>query len=108
MSINVVSTGVFRFPNRRAAEIAVDMVKRFKQETNSEIKVIFNIFKDMDYEIYSGERFMKCFSEEMRGMARMVEYYVGRIIQYLALRCKLVCDIIIKTHCEVFLWKVQK
>lgn len=47
-----ISTGVFRFPNRRAAEIAVDTVKQFKQETNSEIKVIFNVFKDMDYEIY--------------------------------------------------------
>lgn len=47
-----ISTGVFRFPNRKAAEIAVDTVRRFRQETNSEIKVIFNVFKDMDYEIY--------------------------------------------------------
>ncbi len=47
-----ISTGVFRFPNQRAAEIAVDTVRRFKQETNSRMKVIFNVFKDVDYEIY--------------------------------------------------------
>lgn len=47
-----ISTGVFRFPNQRAAEIAIDTVRRFKQETNSGMKVIFNVFKDVDYEIY--------------------------------------------------------
>ena len=47
-----ISTGVFMFPNRRAAEIAVETVKRFKQETGSGIKVIFNVFKDLDKEIY--------------------------------------------------------
>lgn len=47
-----ISTGVFRFPNRRAAEIAVDTVQRFKKEHDAEIKVIFNVFKDADYEIY--------------------------------------------------------
>lgn len=47
-----ISTGVFRFPNRRAAEIAVETVQRFKQETNSDMKVIFNVFKDLDKAIY--------------------------------------------------------
>ena len=47
-----ISTGVFLFPNRRAAEIAVETVKRYKQETGSGIKVIFNVFKDLDKEIY--------------------------------------------------------
>ena len=47
-----ISTGVYRFPNRRAAEIAVESVERYKEETGSRIKVIFNVFKDTDREIY--------------------------------------------------------
>ena len=47
-----ISTGVFHFPNQRAAEIAVATVKQYKLETNSRIKVIFNVFKDIDREIY--------------------------------------------------------
>lgn len=47
-----ISTGEFHFPNDRAAEIAVETVKEYKQKTNSKIKVIFNVFKDKDYEIY--------------------------------------------------------
>ncbi len=47
-----ISTGVFLFPNDRAAEIAVKEVMDYKKETGSSIKVIFNVFKDMDEEIY--------------------------------------------------------
>lgn len=47
-----ISTGEFRFPNDKAAQIAVQTVKEFKAQTHSEIKVIFNVFKDVDYEIY--------------------------------------------------------
>ncbi len=47
-----ISTGVFHFPNQRAAEIAVETVKRYEAETQSEMKVIFNVFKDLDLEIY--------------------------------------------------------
>ena len=47
-----ISTGVFRFPNQRAAEIAVETVRRYKAESNSAMKVIFNVFKDTDREIY--------------------------------------------------------
>ena len=47
-----ISTGVFHFPNQRAAEIAVETVRRYKAETGSEMKVIFNVFKDLDLEIY--------------------------------------------------------
>ena len=47
-----ISTGVFHFPNQRAAEIAIDTVQQFKTETGSRMKVIFNVFKDTDYEIY--------------------------------------------------------
>ena len=47
-----ISTGVFHFPNQRAAEIAVETVRTFKAETGSEMKVIFNVFKDLDLAIY--------------------------------------------------------
>ncbi len=47
-----ISTGVFHFPNERAAEIAVETVRRYKSETESKVKVIFNVFKDADREIY--------------------------------------------------------
>lgn len=49
-----ISTGVFMFPNKRAAEIAVDTVREYKKNNNSEIKVIFNVFKDEDLRIYEG------------------------------------------------------
>ena len=48
-----ISTGVFGFPQREAAQIAVDTVKRYKEENHSDIKVIFNVFKDNDYAIYN-------------------------------------------------------
>ena len=48
-----ISTGEFRFPNERAAEIALQTVKEYKEQTKSKIKVIFNVFKDYDYEIYA-------------------------------------------------------
>ncbi|MGN1131081.1 MAG: macro domain-containing protein, partial [Ruminococcus sp.] len=47
-----ISTGEFHFSNDKAAEIAFHTVKEFKQNTCSKIKVVFNVFKDMDYEIY--------------------------------------------------------
>lgn len=46
-----ISTGEFHFPNDKAAEIAVNTVKEYKN--NSKIKVIFNVFKDLDWEIYN-------------------------------------------------------
>lgn len=46
-----ISTGEFHFPNQKAAEIAVKTVKEFLS-THSEIAVVFNVFKNEDYEIY--------------------------------------------------------
>ncbi len=45
-----LSTGVFCFPNELAAETAVRTVREHKGNT----KVIFNVFKDIDYRIYRG------------------------------------------------------
>lgn len=47
-----ISTGEFHFPNDKAAQIAVQTVKDYKAQTHSEIEVIFNVFKETDYNIY--------------------------------------------------------
>ena len=48
-----ISTGEFRFPNELAAQIAIDTVRTYLKETNSKIQVVFNVFKDIDYDIYN-------------------------------------------------------
>ena len=40
------------FPNERAAEIAVATVKEYLDTTGSGIKVLFNVFKDIDLLFY--------------------------------------------------------
>ena len=47
-----ISTGEFRFPNKEATEIAVNTVFKVLEETNNEIEVIFNVFKEKDYQLY--------------------------------------------------------
>lgn len=47
-----ISTGEFHFPNQRAAEIAVETVQTFLKKETSVKRVIFNVFKDKDKEIY--------------------------------------------------------
>ncbi|MBW3095297.1 protein-ADP-ribose hydrolase [Bifidobacterium sp. 64T4] len=47
-----ISTGEFRFPNERAAVIAVHTVEEFMAEQTSVRKVVFNVFKDTDRAIY--------------------------------------------------------
>ena len=48
-----ISTGEFRFPNREAAEIAVKTVREFlDRQTTSVKRVIFNVFKGIDAQIY--------------------------------------------------------
>jgi len=48
-----ISTGVFRFPNKRAAEIAVSTVTEWLHSNPGKgERVIFNVFKDEDKTIY--------------------------------------------------------
>lgn len=47
-----ISTGEFHFPNELAAEIAVQSVKDFFRLQTGVKKVIFNVFKDLDKNIY--------------------------------------------------------
>ena len=48
-----ISTGEFHFPNEQAAQIAVETVKQYMNRKTSVKKVIFNVFKDLDKEIYA-------------------------------------------------------
>ena len=45
-----ISTGVFGFEQKEAANIAVETVREYKK--HSDIQVVFNVFKDDDYNIY--------------------------------------------------------
>ena len=48
-----ISTGVFHFPNDRAAEIAVRTVTDWLDSHDGQIgRVIFNVFKDEDRMLY--------------------------------------------------------
>ena len=51
-----ISTGVFRFPAERAAEIAIETVSDWLSEHDGSMeRVIFNVFSDRDREIYEHE-----------------------------------------------------
>lgn len=52
VAFSCISTGEFHFPNDIAAQIAVKSVTEFMSRNTSVKKVIFNVFKDMDREIY--------------------------------------------------------
>lgn len=55
-----ISTGEFHFPNDEAAKIAVGTVTEFLEDHEAEFdRVIFNVFKDLDRELYE-EELSKC------------------------------------------------
>lgn len=47
-----ISTGVFGFPQKEAAEIAVDTVKQYLDQGSTIRKVVFNVFGSSDNQIY--------------------------------------------------------
>ena len=47
-----ISTGVFGFPQREAAEIAMNTVQGWLDTHNSDIAVVFNVFGETDERIY--------------------------------------------------------
>mgnify|MGYP004634639159 FL=1 len=47
-----ISTGVFGYPKEEAAQLAVKVVQQYKAQTASDIKVIFDVFTEEDYELY--------------------------------------------------------
>ena len=47
-----ISTGVFHFPQNKAAKIAVQTVQDYIKEDDRIERVVFNVFKEEDYSIY--------------------------------------------------------
>lgn len=47
-----ISTGEFHFPNELAAQIAIHTVTDWQRQNTNQMKVIFNVFKNSDFEIY--------------------------------------------------------
>ncbi len=47
-----ISTGEFHFPNEKAARIAVQTVRDYQKKNENGLEVVFNVFKDCDYQIY--------------------------------------------------------
>ncbi len=47
-----ISTGEFHFPNEKAAEIAIRTVLDYQRKNQNGLEVVFNVFKDSDYQIY--------------------------------------------------------
>ena len=47
-----ISTGEFHFPQKKVAEIAVQTVKEYLNTDTCVEKVVFNVFKQEDYDIY--------------------------------------------------------
>lgn len=50
-----ISTGVFGFPIEKASKIAIFTVKNYLKQTKSDLKVIFNLFSQKDYDVYARE-----------------------------------------------------
>ncbi|MDO4670664.1 MAG: protein-ADP-ribose hydrolase [Aerococcus sp.] len=47
-----LSTGEFQFPNDQAADIAITTVRHYLKRTHSKLRVIFNVYKDLDRKLY--------------------------------------------------------
>ena len=50
-----ISTGEFHYPRQEAAQIALNAVSSWLASSGSEMKVIFNVFKDEDLEVYRNQ-----------------------------------------------------
>lgn len=47
-----ISTGVFHFPNDRAAQLAVETVRAYLDAHDGIRRVVFNVYQDVDLELY--------------------------------------------------------
>lgn len=55
IAFSCISTGEYRFPQEEAAKIAVNTVRQYFKSNPSEMKVIFNVYKESDEAIYRKE-----------------------------------------------------
>ena len=47
-----ISTGEFHYPRKEAAQIALNTVSSWLASSGNDMKIIFNVFKDEDLEVY--------------------------------------------------------
>lgn len=47
-----ISTGLFGFPQKEAAQIAVDTIQKWLDDTSSNMTIEFDVFSDNDFSIY--------------------------------------------------------
>lgn len=47
-----ISTGVYGYPIKKAAEVAIQTVKEFLQSHDTSLGIIFDLFSDNDYQVY--------------------------------------------------------
>lgn len=50
-----ISTGIYGYPIKKAAEVAVKTTEKYMQETGSELLIVFDVFSERDEEIYENE-----------------------------------------------------
>ena len=48
-----ISTGIYGYPNEAAANVAIQTVKKFLLENDEISRVIFCVFLEIDFEIYT-------------------------------------------------------
>ena len=48
-----ISTGLYAFPHKLACEIAVSTVQKWLDKNQSSLKIIFNVYQDVDEELYA-------------------------------------------------------
>ncbi len=48
-----ISTGLYAFPHELACEIAVATVKKWLDKNQSSLKIVFNLFQEVDKELYA-------------------------------------------------------
>lgn len=52
IAFSCISTGEFHFPKEKAAGIAIQTVQKYQEKNKNRLEVVFNVFKDYEYEIY--------------------------------------------------------
>lgn len=107
-----LSTGVFRFPQQRAAEIATETVMQFLKKDDRIKKVIFNVFKNEDLEIYSHLLQVSCWNAGLYS-AIFINYAdihnkIGKISQItLAMKDRKILNFAVKKFIE-YLKEINK
>jgi len=50
-----IATGIYKYPIKKASKVAISTVKEYLKNTNSKLKVVFNLYSLENYKIYERE-----------------------------------------------------